>query len=45
MDLCSLFSACAFADDTPIGLYIAVGAIALILVIAAIVLGAKTKKK
>ena len=27
MDLCSLFSACAFADDTPIGLYILLGLI------------------
>ena len=31
-------------DDTPIGLYIGVAAVALILVIAAIVLGKKTKQ-
>ena len=35
----------AAGDDTPVGLYIAVGLIALVLVIAAIVLGARSKKK
>ena len=48
MELLTLLAAAGSVnagDDTPIGLYIAVGVIALILVIAAIVLGAKTKKK
>ncbi len=34
----------AAADDTPVGLYILIGVIALVLVILAIVLGSVSKK-
>ncbi|MBQ3940885.1 MAG: LPXTG cell wall anchor domain-containing protein [Oscillospiraceae bacterium] len=35
----------AAGDDTPITLYVIIGVVALLLVIAAVVLGRKTKKK
>ena len=40
----ALAGSVAAGDDTPVGLYIVVGLIALALVIAAIVLGSVTKK-
>ncbi|MBQ5335231.1 MAG: LPXTG cell wall anchor domain-containing protein [Oscillospiraceae bacterium] len=49
MNMLNLFLAAvgsvAAGDDTPVLLYAVLGAVALLLVIAAIVLGKKTKKK
>ena len=43
--LLALAGSVGAGDDTPIGLYIVVAVVALLLVIAAVILGAKTKKK
>ncbi len=44
MQMLSLLSALPLGDETPINLYLLIGIIAIILMVAAVILGKKTKK-
>ncbi len=43
--LIAVLAALPLGDDTPIGLFIGIGIIALVLIIAAVVMGILSKKK